>query len=296
MVRLERSTGDPAAARASGEEARSLANDVATSASAGEGVWDVLVASYRLIAIVLTETGEQGGAVEAYRDALAIQQKVANAKASGLQVQIELADGLVKLGDFLDQYGRSAESIVYFNREEAIWTKIVDANPTVPDYRHRLANCQMHAAAVLRRLGRPARARELFQRAVSHAELLANLDPASPNYRRLLVEGLLRFGQVQQTENDVAGAAAHWRLAVAFAGAFPASTGEVVFLEAACHAALSSIALLEGTPSSAILKEAEGDRAMTLLQRAVDLGYRDLNAYRTESAINPLRHATNFDC
>jgi serine/threonine protein kinase/tetratricopeptide (TPR) repeat protein len=292
--RLERSSGDLAAARASGEEARSLANDVATTASAAEGVWDVLAAAYRLIAIVLTDTGDLAGAVAPYRDALAIQQKVADANAGVVQVQTELADNLVKLGDFLDQCGRPTESVVYFDREEAIWNKIVDANPAVPNYRHHLANCQMHEAAVLRRLGRPARARSLFQRAVSHGELLVNDYPTSTHYRRLLVEGLLRVGQVQQTENDIAGAAAHWRRAVVFAEAVPAATGEVVFLEAACHAALSSIALLEGIPTSAILKEAEVNRAMTLLRRAVVLGYRDLNVYRTESTIDPLRERDEF--
>ncbi len=292
--RLERSTGDLAAARASGEEARSLAKEVATTANAAEKVPDVLAAAIRLIALVLTETGDPAEALAAYRDALAIQQKMADANPGVIQVQTELADSLFKLGDFLDQCGRPAESIVYFDREEAIWTKVADANPTVPDYRHSLANCQMHEAAVLRRLGRPAAARALFQRAVSHSELLVEAYPTSPHYRRLLVEGLLRFGQVQQTENDIAGAAAHWRRAVAFVESVPDSTGELVFLHAGCHASLSAIALLEGTPMSAALKDAEVNRAIKLLRQAVGLGYRDLNAYRTESAIDPLRDLDEF--
>jgi tetratricopeptide (TPR) repeat protein len=291
---LERATGDLDGARASGEEARTLAKEVATAASAAEIVPDVLAAAYRLIAIVLTDTGDPVGALEAYRDALAIQQKVADANPGAVKLQVELADSLLKLGNFLDESNRPAESIAYFDREEATWTKIVDANRTVHDYRYRLASCQMHEAAVQRRLGRPAKAQALYQRAVSHGELLVNAAPDSPEYRRLLVEGLLRDGQVQYSENEVAGADAHWRRAVAVAEAVPASTGEVVFLNAACHAALSSIALLEGTPMSAILRDAEAGRAMTLLRQAVKMGYRDLNVYRTESTIDPLRERDEF--
>jgi hypothetical protein len=99
---------------------------------------------------------------------------------------------------------------------------------------------------------------------------------------------------VQQAENDIGGAAAHWRRAIAFLEAATASTGEDEFLDAACHASLSSIALLEGTPTSAILKDAEVDRALTLLRQAVGLGYRDLNVYRTESAFDPLRDRDEF--
>ena len=291
---LERSTGDLAAARESGEEARSLAKEVATTATAGEKAPDVIVAAYRLIALVLTETGDHVEALAAYRDALAIQQRMADANPGAIPVQTALADSLLKLGDFLDQCGRPAESIVYFDREEAIRTKVAAANPTVADYRHSLANCQMHEAAVLRRLGRPAAARALFQRAVSHGELLVEAYPTSSHYRRLLVESLLRFGHVQQTDNDIAGATAHWRRAVAIVDAVPVSTGEVVFLGAACHASLSSVALLEGNPMSTTLSLAEANRAMTQLRQAAGLGYRDLNAYRTEIALNPLRGRDDF--
>jgi tetratricopeptide (TPR) repeat protein len=291
---LERSTGDPDNARASGEEALSLAKDAATTASAAEKAPGVVVAAYRLIALVLSESGDMVGALEAYRDALAIQQKAADTSPGVMQLHTDLADSLRKLGDYLDRCGRPAESIVYFDREEAIWTKIVDANPTVADYWLSLVNCQMHESAVLRRLGRPAGARALLQRAVSHGEMLVNAYPDSPHCRRLLVLGLLHFGQVQQMENDVAGAAAHWRRAVSFVEAVPPSTGELVFLGAACHASLSSIALLEGTPMSAILRDAEEVRAMTLLRQAVRMGYRDLNVYRTESVLDPLRERDEF--
>ena len=45
---------------------------------------------------------------------------------------------------------------------------------------------------------------------------------------------------------------------------------------------------------SATLRDAEVNRAIKLLRQAVGLGYRDLNAYRTESAIDPLRDLDEF--
>jgi hypothetical protein len=38
----------------------------------------------------------------------------------------------------------------------------------------------------------------------------------------------------------------------------------------------------------------EGTRAMSLLYKAVGMGYRDANAFRTESALDPLRDREDF--
>ena len=78
---LERATGDKEAARTSGEEARELAKEVGTQNGDADPAQDVLIGSYRLIALVLSETGDREGALEAYRHLLTIRQKAADATA-----------------------------------------------------------------------------------------------------------------------------------------------------------------------------------------------------------------------
>ena len=61
-------------------------------------------------------------------------------------------------------------------------------------------------------------------------------------FRPALAKALLRLGQARQAEDDVAGAAADWKRAVALIDAVAAPTGELVFINAACHASISSLA------------------------------------------------------
>jgi hypothetical protein len=118
---------------------------------------------------------------------------------------------------------------------------------------------------------------------------------ANPNYRVGLAESLLRFGQVRQVEGDLVGASADWRRAVALFETVPSLfDGELVFFYAGCHASLSTLAGLPGTGVSPGERDAEADRAMALLRRAAGTGFRNPGAYRTESALDPLRHRDDF--
>ncbi len=70
--------------------------------------------------------------------------------------------------------------------------------------------------------------------------------------------------------------------------------GEFVFYHAGCHASLSTLAGAQGTDVPTGERDAETGRAMDLLRRAVAMGYRDPSAYRTETALDPLRERSDF--
>ena len=289
--RLERSTGDMEAARTSGEEARDLAKEVGTGGTEVEAVRNLLVEAHRLIALVLSETGDHEGALEGYRYALAIRQKTADARPDDIHAQIEFADSLRQLGQILVQFGRPHDAIAYLDRGEEAWIKICEAQPGVPDYRHDLANWQINTGTVLLRIGRPAEARVRYQRAVAQCELLLSVMPAAQASRLALAKALLRLGHA---ETDVAGAAADWKRAVALLEAVSAPTGEVVFINAACHASISSLAGRAGTPVSASERDVEIDTAMALLRQAAGMGYRNPENYRDENALDSLRGRDDF--
>jgi hypothetical protein len=65
-------------------------------------------------------------------------------------------------------------------------------------------------------------------------------------------------------------------------------------IQAGCHAGLLAVA---GVPASGVSlheAQAEAERAMAALARAVADGYRDVHALRTEAALDPLRGRDRF--
>jgi eukaryotic-like serine/threonine-protein kinase len=292
--RLERSTGDMEAARTSGEEARDLAKELGSGGADAETVQNLLVEAYRLIALVLSETEDHEGALEGYRFALAIRQKTADARPDDIQAQIQFADSLRQLGQILVQFGRPYDAIAYLERGEEAWIKIIEAQPDVPEHRHSLASRQLETAAVLLRLQRPAEARVRCQRAVAQSELLMRARPNAQSSRLSLAVALFRLGQARQGEADVVGAAADWRRAIALLEAVSDPTGELVFIDAACHASIASLAGRGGTLVSPSERDAEIDTAMALLRRAIGQGYRNPDIYRTENGLDSLRGRDDF--
>jgi hypothetical protein len=100
---------------------------------------------------------------------------------------------------------------------------------------------------------------------------------------------------MRRAERDFAGASADWRRAIDLYKTVPGQDGEFLFFYACCHASLSSLAGLPGTGVSESEKDAEADRAMALLVRAVAVGYRAPYAYRNEPALEPLRGRADFE-
>jgi eukaryotic-like serine/threonine-protein kinase len=105
---------------------------------------------------------------------------------------------------------------------------------------------------------------------------------------------LFRLGQARQGEADVVGAAADWRRAIALLEAVSDPTGELVFIDAACHASIASLAGRGGTLVSPSERDAEIDTAMALLRRAIGQGYRNPDIYRTENGLDSLRGRDDF--
>jgi tetratricopeptide (TPR) repeat protein/tRNA A-37 threonylcarbamoyl transferase component Bud32 len=292
--RLQRSTGDPSAAEESGDDARGLAREAEKEGGAAAEVHEILAAAYRLIAEALSETGDISRAHDAYSEELAIRQKLAGMKPDVSRFQIDLADSIVKMRQSLVKSGRHGESIPLLEREEAIWKTLAESNPATPEYKHSLASCQTIAATILIQLGRPVEARTRCERAIAVCAPLIDLDPNGWSFRRLNAESLLRMGQAHRLEGDLAGASSDWRRAVGFLENMPAPTGELIFIDAACHAMLSSVAGQPRTGLSKTAREGERDLAMALLGRAAGLGYRDSDRYRAETSLDSLRERDDF--
>ena len=74
----------------------------------------------------------------------------------------------------------------------------------------------------------------------------------------------------------------------------PSRTGQEWFETACVHAALASLAGRAGSGVSEALAVTEADAAMGRLGKAVALGYRSPEIFRTEAALDTLRKREDF--
>jgi tetratricopeptide (TPR) repeat protein len=160
--------------------------------------------------------------------------------------------------------------------------------------RDSLANCRTNTADVLRRSGRLDEALAACDRALALREPLVEAHPEFPGYRARLGETYLRLGQVRCDLGNTAEAAAAWTLARAQYDAIKSLNGERTFLRACCHGGLAGLAGRPGSGVSAAEGADQAEKAMALLRQAVTMGYRSRDAYRTESALDPLRNRADF--
>jgi hypothetical protein len=129
---------------------------------------------------------------------------------------------------------------------------------------------------------------------VALLERLAREHPETPQYRSQLAEGYLRFGQAREAKSDHAGTANDWTRAAALLQAIPKLDGENTFFHGCCHSALTGLAGRDGAGMSAAEASSEAVQAMALLKKAAGMGYRNVDTYRTESALDPLRSHNDF--
>jgi serine/threonine-protein kinase len=253
-----------------------------------------LSSNHESLGTLLSTAGKRSDAEAEYSKAMAIQQKLADDHPDNTHFQRGLADRLDSIGRVLAQAGKVREAIGHYAREETIRQKLALANRVNPNYRADLSSCQTSAANALRRLGRLEEALAACERALATGEPLVEAYPAVELYREYLGETYLRLGQVRCDLKNLAGTADAWKRACAQFDADKFQHGEPTFFLACCHAGLAGIAGRPGSGVSAAEGADQAEKAMVGLRRAIALGYRYPEAYRTESALDPLRDRADF--
>jgi len=229
-----------------------------------------------------------------YRKALAIQQKLADDNPAVTQFREFLAESHGNLGNLLSNTGKSSEAEAEYRKALAIQQKLAADNPKVPEFRNNLASAHTNIADVVRSLGRLAEAHDGYERAIAVRESLVQEDSKSTSYRSSLASSFRRRGLACRETGDPAGAAADARRALGLYDGLPKRSGVEWFETACCHAALAGLAGRDGSGVSAAAAASEAEKAMDLLAKAATMGYRSLDVYRTESALDPLRNRPDF--
>ena len=254
-----------------------------------------LANSHDLFGILLRNAGRSSEAEAEYREALALRQKLFDDHPAIPQFQRDLADSLLSIGWQLSQAGKTVEAIGHYTREEVIRSKLIEAGSTIPEDKDSLANCQINMADALRRSGRLDEALAACERSLAVASPWSSASrcPILPHVPRRDVpasrSSATRYGRSGRSRRAPGGV----RIA-SYDGGNQFRDDEDTFLMACCHAGLAGIAGRPGSGVSAGEGADQAEAAMAVLRRAVAMGYRNPNAYRTESALDPLRNRPDF--
>jgi len=243
---------------------------------------------------LLSETGRASESEPEYRAAQAIFRGLAEANPAVTYYRFGLAYTHIRRGLLLAQAGRPAEAEAEDRAAAAIYKVLADGNPKVPDYGDGLASALTNLGDVLRPLGRTAEARDSYDQAIALRERLVVEHPKAPTYRGNLAGSFRRRGLARRDLGDPAGAAADVHRALALYDGLATRSRDQWYETACCHAATAGLAATSGSGVSASEAVSAGDAAIALLKKSVALGYRDPNAFRTESSLDPLRNRPDF--
>ena len=241
-------------------------------------------------AYVLWDMGKESEAETVLRGAIPISQKLVDDYPANTRYRASLSHSYHALGYFLGNTGRPAEAEALDRQGLAALHKLAEDDPKVTQYAAEHLFTLNNLGAAVRQLGRPAEAQEILDRAVALSESKAK---ENPEFRHHLGGSLWQRGLNRIALGDYAGAAADARRGASAYDEIPGRRGLQYFDSSSCHALLVGLAGKDGSGVSAAEGQAEADKAMALLRKAFDLGFRNAR-FRTEPSLDSLRQREDF--
>ena len=243
---------------------------------------------------LLLMTGRPAAAVAEIRLGLAIFQGLAdeNPAMTAFQDDLGLSHSILALA--LYQAGHPAEGVAEAREAVAIQQKQVDENPTDRVRRDVLAFHLETLGDAARSGGQTGEARSAYERAMALLERRVQEEPTNSRHRFALSDATWRRGLTLRDLGDTAGAVADIRRALRLCEGLTATHGLDWYNTACNHSALAGMAGRAGSGVSASEADRAADTAMELLTRSVAVGIRNLDEFRIESALDPLRSRDDY--
>ena len=245
-----------------------------------------------LHADLLEQTGKLDEALEAFGQARDIMRVLQSEDPS--RIPNTLIVSIESIGLNLQVKGDPAGAMRAFGDELAVAEAWAGHYPDNPHGRILVAAAHRDIGKALLAAGRPSQAFDHLRKAEAMHESLAKDQPNAPVSPSGLADELSRIGLALRDLGDAAGAAAAVRRAIGRFEGLPSPESSDLYAFACARATLAALAGQAGSGVLAAEGRAEADKAMALLRKAVDEGYRNPGAYRTESALNPLRGRDDF--
>jgi serine/threonine-protein kinase len=253
-----------------------------------------LARAHESLGIALGEMGQSAAAEAEYRRAQAIHEGLVADRPTVTEYRNGLAISRNNLGVLLEQAGKPVEAEAEYRLALQLYVKLAADEPTVIGHRDTAASVANNLAVALRRTGRPAESLASCDQALALREALVAEHPGAASYRLGLAADLVTRSLARRALGDPAGAADDLGRALEIFEASRSMGAEQTFYFACARATLAALAGREGSGVPAERAGPEADEAVVLLRKAMSMGYRQADAYRTEDALDPLRDREDF--
>jgi serine/threonine protein kinase len=245
------------------------------------------------LALVQDSRGRPADAEKSNRRALALQDKLAAEFPDVPAYRQELALSRGHLGALLQKAGRLEGAEIEYRQSLTALGKLVAASPQVSDYHSQYGDSFHNLAVLMEARGDVTQVRELAEQAANQQRSAVQLNPKNLFYRRhleahviLLTNAFLRLG----LHAEAAAAAAEL---VKDFPEIPDRALDAAALWARCASAAERDERLVAAKRHEAAR-AYADRAMTLLQGIVSLGFHDAKLLHENKDYDALRPRTDF--
>lgn len=224
-------------------------------------------------------------ALEGHRKALAIRRRVAEAHPTVVAFQLDLARSQDYVASALSRLGKQGEAIVAHREALAAREAIAKAHPNDPEAWKELGWSHHNIGYMHGLNNEPEAAVAAHRRALEVRRELVRRYPGSPEHAYWLIDSLRHIGNQSMRAGHGADATEAFREAMALRERQAPKPQDLY--EVACFQA--QIAEAAKLPDSGLRPDEEADKALTLLRRAVDAGFRDLKRLRDDYQFGGLR-------
>ena len=286
-----------------------------------------LAGSHLNLGLVLSASGLPVEAEAELRAALRIQGKLAAENRSVTEFRHGLGESRYSLGGLLSNLGRRREAEAELRQAIGLFRGLCDEIPTATEFRSLLGACRTRIGVLLREAGLLAEAEAEIRAGLAIRRELAERNPTVPGYRNDVANGrdpprrsnagarplgealdgynraiasreeLLQANRETNRLSDQASSLRRRGLARAVWATRSVrlrTSGEPWRCWTACRRGRARNGTRRRAAMRALDGPAEANRAMDRLRRAVGMGYRNLDAFRTEVALDPLRDRADF--
>jgi tetratricopeptide (TPR) repeat protein len=265
-------------ARREFEAALGLKKPLADASPAVPGYWQELANAHNSLGMLLADLGKRDEARAEHEKALGLRKKLADAFPSVPDYQVDLGGGYCNLGILVSDEGKPADSLPWFDLAIRTLAPAHEKDPRAVTAKQFLRNSLWNRARAYDQLKKHAEAIKDWDRAIE-----LSLKSEQPSLR------LSRANSLVQSRHEAEAVAEAEELTKEARVGTPEAPK---WLAAEWYNFACVYAVASGKVAG---KEQEyADRAVALLRRAVEAGYRDAAHMRKDPDLDALRGREDF--
>jgi serine/threonine-protein kinase len=229
-----------------------------------------------------------------YERAIGILARIAGDHPENAEFQNYLLRARQNLAATMMEQGQVEEALKLLRTAQEPSERMARERPDVVQYQLDLASVLQNLAKVLKKAGQVDEAIATTRRAVDIREKLLKSNPGDLENRDQLAQAYEDWGDAERDCGRPGDAVKQYRRFVEVYARVPNPTMDQHYNHACALARLVGIAAVPGSGLTAADGQAEGDKAIAALRRAVDAGFRDADAMRKDTDLEPLRKRPDF--